>query len=138
VIIYQVHYDPMVISQAHVLSALVDVETTLPDTLDATEFLGRRITLPIVLDDRWNREALDRYRRSIRDKAVYLPSNIEYLAKNNGLDGGSAEALQLLVKSDWVCGASETGRPHLRLALIIICSSYSASAFILRAHSSSL
>jgi len=40
--------------------------------------------------------------RSIRDEAVYLPDNIEYLAKNNGLKGGVQEALKLLVGSDWL------------------------------------
>lgn len=64
-------------------------------------FPGRRITLPIVLDDRWNREALERYMQSTRDKAVYLPSNIQYLADNNGLEN-SGDALRKLVQSDWV------------------------------------
>ena len=40
--------------------------------------------------------------RSTRDKAVYLPSNIQYLADNNGLEGGAQEVLQKLVLSDWV------------------------------------
>lgn len=69
--------------------------------MNETSFSGRKITFPIVLDDRWNREALDRYMKSIRNEAVYLPSNIEYLARNNGLTNG-AEALDLLVRSDWV------------------------------------
>ncbi len=65
-------------------------------------FPGRKLTFPIVLDDRWNREALDRYMRSARDQAVYLPSNIDYLARNNGLKDG-AEALQVMISSPWVC-----------------------------------
>lgn len=66
------------------------------------EFPGRKFTFPIVLDDKWNKEALERYMHSIRDKAVYLPSNIEYLARNNGVEGGAEEALKLLVASPWV------------------------------------
>lgn len=66
------------------------------------EFDGRRITFPIVLDDKWNREALERYTSTIRDKAVYLPSNVEYLARNNGLSNAK-EALEKLIESDWVC-----------------------------------
>ncbi|KDQ58291.1 hypothetical protein JAAARDRAFT_193705 [Jaapia argillacea MUCL 33604] len=95
-------YDPSVISQAELLQNLVDAENSLPDSMKDMEFPGRRITFPIVLDDRWNREAVQRYMRSIRDKAVYLPSNIEYLANNNGLDGGAEEALKLLISSDWL------------------------------------
>jgi hypothetical protein len=64
-------------------------------------FKGRRITFPIVLDDPWSKEATERYMRSIREKAVYLPSNVEYIANNNGL-GGKNEALEKLVASDWV------------------------------------
>lgn len=52
--------------------------------------------------------------RSMRDEAVYLPSNIEYLARNNGLEGGADEALQLLVSSDWVCP-----HPSLRAPVLI-------------------
>ena len=70
-------------------------------------FSGRGITFPIVLDDRWNREALEKYMRSVRSEAVYLPSNIEYLAANNGLEGGAEEALRALVKTDWVSGSHQ-------------------------------
>lgn len=90
------------ISQPDLLAALVDVEASLPDTMENMTFPGRKITFPVVLDDSWNHEALERYMRSIRDEAVYLPSNIEYLAKNNGLRGGKEEALKLLVQTDWV------------------------------------
>ena len=80
---------------------LVDVELSLPADIESMEFPGRRITFPIVLDDRWNREALQQYMRTIRDRAVYLPSNIQYLANNNGLESEN-EALNLLIASDWV------------------------------------
>ncbi len=39
--------------------------------------------------------------RSIRASAAYLPSNVEYLARNNGLERAE-EALKLLVGTDWV------------------------------------
>ena len=68
------------------------------------EFPGRRIVFPIALDDRWNREALERYMSTTRNKAVYLPSNIDYLARNNGLQGGATEALEKLMGSSWVIG----------------------------------
>ena len=97
----QVHYDPLVISQGDLLAALIEAEASLPSSVESLTFPGRRITFPIVLDDRWNREALERYMRSIRQKAVYLPSNVEYLARNNGLSGGE-EALEVLVRSPWV------------------------------------
>lgn len=39
--------------------------------------------------------------KTIREQAVYLPSNVDYLARNNGFDD-SSEALNKLVSSDWV------------------------------------
>ncbi len=95
------HFDPLVVSQGDLLAALIAAEASLPSSVDSLTFPGRRITFPIVLDDRWNREALERYMRSIRKHAVYLPSNVEYLARNNGL-GSAEEALKLLVRTDWV------------------------------------
>lgn len=77
------------------------MERALPDTMRELVFPGRRVTFPVVLDDRWSRDALARYARSVRDEAVYLPSNVEYLARNNGLEGAEA-ALRMLVGTDWV------------------------------------
>lgn len=96
------HYDPQKISQAEILSNLIRAEEALPDSIADMEFPGRKLTFPIVLDDKWNAEALERYMRSIRDQAVYLPSNIDYLARNNGVEDGKEETLRLLVSSPWV------------------------------------
>ncbi|KAI0820844.1 urea carboxylase [Trametes gibbosa] len=96
-----VHFDSLVTSQASLLAALVDSEASLPSNVKSLVFPGRKITFPVVLDDRWNREALDKYMRSIRDNAVYLPSNIEYLARNNGLQSAQ-DALKQLVNTDWL------------------------------------
>ncbi|KAG6875088.1 hypothetical protein C0992_005252, partial [Termitomyces sp. T32_za158] len=96
----QCHYDPKLISQPEFLSYLITAQESLPSTMTNMEFLGRRITLPIVLDDPWNKEALQRYMATMRRDAIYLPSNIEYLGKNNGLE--PLEALQRLVQTDWL------------------------------------
>ncbi|KAJ7169273.1 urea carboxylase [Mycena crocata] len=95
------HFDPSLISQSDVLDALLDAESAIPDSMDEMKFAGRRLTFPIVLDDQWSRAALDRYTSSIRDSAVYLPSNIDYLARNNGFNTAQ-EVLDKLVASDWI------------------------------------
>ncbi|KAG1748041.1 allophanate hydrolase subunit 2-domain-containing protein [Suillus lakei] len=96
------HYDPSVISQEDVLAVLLNTERSLPDSASDLQFPGRKITFPIVLDDQWSRDALQRYMRTTRNSAVYLPSNIDYLARNNGLEGGVDEALQKLMDSAWL------------------------------------
>ncbi|ESK90672.1 urea carboxylase [Moniliophthora roreri MCA 2997] len=96
------HYEPSAVSSVNdLVDALVDAEATLGDDMADMTFPGRRITFPVVLDDSWSRDAIARYMKATRSKAVYLPSNIEYLANNNGLDSAQ-EALRKLVGSDWV------------------------------------
>lgn len=97
----QCHFDPAMISQKDVLDFLVEVENSLPDTMADIEFPQRKIVFPVALDDRWNREALERYMSNTRSKAVYLPNNIDYLARNNGLEGGATEVFEKLM-SNWV------------------------------------
>ncbi|KAG6917630.1 hypothetical protein DXG01_001737 [Tephrocybe rancida] len=94
------HYDARLVSQSEFLTSLVAVKDSLPTSVAQMSFPGRRISFPIVLDDPWNQEALRRYTMTVRQKAVYLPSNVDYLAKNNGLE--PEEALKRLVESDWL------------------------------------
>ena len=89
------------ISQASLLQCLIELAVLVPNDVTKVEFPARRITFPIVLDDSWNKEALARYMATTRDKAVYLPSNVDYLASNNGLSGAK-DALDKLIGSDWV------------------------------------
>ncbi|KAI0084211.1 urea amidolyase [Irpex rosettiformis] len=98
-----IRFDPSVVSQARLLEILVHVESALEEEKEGEEevFEGRKITFPVVLDDPWTREAVERYMGTVRDEAVYLPSNVEYLARNNGVDGRE-EVLDVLVKSNWL------------------------------------
>ncbi|KAF7760920.1 hypothetical protein Agabi119p4_10329 [Agaricus bisporus var. burnettii] len=96
-----IHYDNHLVSQADLVQHILSVIKTIPHDLTHLSFKGRRITFPIVLDDPWSKEATERYMRSIREKAVYLPSNVDYIANNNGLSG-SKEALDKLMASDWI------------------------------------
>ena len=82
------------------------MENSLPETMVDIEFPGRMIVFPVPLDDRWNREALERYMSTTGSRAVYLPSIIDYLAKINGLRGGATEVLEKLMGSRWVIRAT--------------------------------
>ncbi|KZO93557.1 urea carboxylase [Calocera viscosa TUFC12733] len=97
-----VHYNSSILSQTSLLDQLIAVERALPSTLADQTFPSRVLRMPIVLDDPWSQACIDDYMRTTRDKAVYLPSNSKYLADNNGLEGGSKEALQLLIQSEWL------------------------------------
>ena len=102
VIYFKVYYDHSEISQDDILKSLIHAAESIPESIEDMSFPGRLLSFPIVLDDRLNKEALERYMTSTRDKAVYLPSNVDYLATNNGIEGGSKEVLKLLTSSPWV------------------------------------
>lgn len=82
--------------------------TSCPMTLQAGDQVleSRILHLPMAFDDRWTRECISRYMRSARQEAPYLPSNIDFVAKNNGtlhlaLPGSVSEGL---CASLWLLG----------------------------------
>lgn len=49
---------------------------------------ARVLHLPLAFDDKWTQGAINKYMKSVRGEAPYLPSNIDFIAANNGLEGG--------------------------------------------------
>jgi urea carboxylase len=80
-----VHVDPDVLPQYRLLGILTELEQQLPATTDLV-VPSRTIRLPLSFDDPSIAEAIDRYRNGIRDTAPWLPSNVEFIRRINGLD----------------------------------------------------
>ncbi|MEE2060868.1 urea carboxylase [Rhodococcus artemisiae] len=80
-----IHFDPDVLPQYRLLGVLQDLETELPATHDLV-VPSRTVRLPLSFDDPSISEALSRYRSGVRDDAPWLPSNIEFIRRINGLD----------------------------------------------------
>ncbi|KAJ3813892.1 urea carboxylase [Lentinula aff. lateritia] len=93
------YFDPQKITQSEVLTILAEAARALPNSVTNLYFPGRRFTFPLVLNDQWCNDAILQYMKTIRNNAVYLPSNVEYLAQNNGL-GSSQVALKKIIASD--------------------------------------
>lgn len=87
------------------MTILAQAARALPNSVTNLYFPGRRFTFPLVLNDQWCNDAILQYMKTIRNNAVYLPSNVEYLAQNNGL-GSSQFALAKIVASDHVSCSS--------------------------------
>jgi urea carboxylase len=81
----QVHYDSARVHLHRLLDYLVLAESQIPD-INEMVIPSRILKLPFAYDDQWNREAIDRYSKSVKAKAPYLPSNIEFIARMNGLE----------------------------------------------------
>jgi len=79
-----VHVDPGVLSVRALVDVLVGLEAALPATADLT-VPSRRIHLPFSFDDPVIAEAVARYQAGVRPEAPWLPSNIEFIRRINGL-----------------------------------------------------
>lgn len=100
-----VRFDPVLAEQETVLSALRSTSQGLGRETLSVKLPSRLVHLPVVFDDSVSRETIARYVRSSgRSKAVYLPSNIDYLAKASGLDSAD-EVVKTFTGSDWYVSA---------------------------------
>ncbi|MFT5318268.1 MAG: urea carboxylase [Chlamydiales bacterium] len=96
----QIRYDNKVISLYRLLDVLLEAEEGLPDIKEMV-VKSRVVKLPIALDDQWCRAAVDTYMKSVRDTAPYLPDNIEFIKRINGL-GTSDEVLKTICEAEYL------------------------------------
>jgi len=67
------------------LETLKTIEKNLP-SVEQMEVPSRIIHLPIAIHDKWSRDAVAYYMQSVRAEAPYLPDNVQFVARCNGLD----------------------------------------------------
>eukprot|EP00178_Gracilaria_changii_P013285 TRINITY_DN37599_c0_g1_i1.p1 TRINITY_DN37599_c0_g1~~TRINITY_DN37599_c0_g1_i1.p1 ORF type:complete len:1716 (-),score=243.42 TRINITY_DN37599_c0_g1_i1:250-5397(-) len=81
-----IRYNPDMIHLNDLVRVLIEAENGTLGSLDDVVVPSRKLELPLAFDDRWTAEAQSRYRRSIRPDAPYMPSNVEFVRRINGLD----------------------------------------------------
>ncbi len=81
----QINYDSQRLDRHHLLDVLVQAEDLLPATEDI-EVPSRIVHLPLAFNADSTRTAIEKYRQSVRDTAPWLPSNIDFIRRINGLD----------------------------------------------------
>ncbi|MEW5305221.1 MAG: hypothetical protein WDW36_007777 [Sanguina aurantia] len=96
-----VEYDVRKLTLSRLLKLLVSAELVLPD-VSTMVLPSRTVRLPMAFDECWTHEAIERYMKSIRPSGPYLPSNIDYIAANNGLTGGRDEVRDTLFSSSYL------------------------------------
>ena len=80
-----IYYDGLKIPQHNLIDHLVKLEAQLGD-LSQTKVPCRLFKLPILFDSKKEKDAMKRYMETQRPYASYLPDNMEFVAKNNGLE----------------------------------------------------
>lgn len=82
----------------------------------------------LLLACRWTAEALQKYMKSTRSEAPYLPSNIEYIANNNALAGKEDVSSCCLASSQTI-----TLLPRLSHRQAVMSATHTASCVLLTA-----
>ncbi|KAL8829101.1 MAG: hypothetical protein Q9191_002204, partial [Dirinaria sp. TL-2023a] len=80
-----IHYNGLRIPQARLIEQLISLESSIGD-LSHAKVPSRIFKLPITFDTSGEKEAIKRYMETQRPYASYLPDNMEFVAKNNGLE----------------------------------------------------
>ena len=102
----QVNYDGRVIHQADLVDALVALEADLPE-VDDLKLPTRVLHLPLAFEDSATLDAVDRYRQSVRDTAPWLPNNVDFIQRINGLDTREQVRETILSASYMVLGLGD-------------------------------
>ena len=81
----QVHYDSRLITQRDLVNTLLERESRL-GSMDDMVVTSRVLHLPMAFEDSATLDAVTRYQETIRSEAPWLPNNVEFIRRINGLD----------------------------------------------------
>lgn len=96
-----IKYNCLQLPLSRLLEILKSIEKNLP-SIEELEVSSRVIHLPAAFHDKWTRDAMVYYSQSVRAEAPYLPDNVEFVARCNGLEsidqvGKYLQATQIIV-----------------------------------------
>ena len=102
----QVNYDGQRIHQSDLIDALLAIEADLPE-VDELKLNTRVLHLPLAFEDSATLDAVSRYRQSVRDTAPWLPNNVDFIQRINGLKTREQVQETILAASYMVLGLGD-------------------------------
>ena len=91
----QIHFDSQLLSHHKLLDHLYKAELDLAKRADNELVSSRVVYLPMSWDDESCRKAIEKYSKTIRENAPWVPSNLEFTRRINGLK--SIEAVKEVI-----------------------------------------
>lgn len=101
-----IHYDCLDLRLSELVEMLIAIETGLPPAEDM-EVESRVIHLPIACHEKWTAAAVAKYMDSVRAEAPYLPDNVEFIARCNGLEGSAEVEEYVMATQHMVIGLGD-------------------------------
>jgi urea carboxylase len=96
----QVNYDSRVIHQKDLLDALLRAEPRLPP-VETMKVKTRVVHLPMTFEDAATLDAVTRYRETVRSAAPWLPNNVDFIQRINGL-ARREEVAEIVFKTSYM------------------------------------
>ncbi|MGE4124639.1 MAG: urea carboxylase [Pusillimonas sp.] len=81
----QVRYDSLRIRQADLVDRLLALESRLPD-VTTVKVPTRVVHLPVAWEDSATLAAVQRYQETVKSSAPWLPNNVDFIQRINGLE----------------------------------------------------
>lgn len=85
----QVRYDSLLLSQKQLINLLLDLEAGLDD-ISQLKVPSRIVWLPMAFEDSATLGAVERYQETVCDNAPWLPNNVDFIQRINGLENRKA------------------------------------------------
>lgn len=80
----QVRYNSLILSQQQLMGILLEVESCLGD-VNAMRVPSRIVWLPMAFEDSATLDAVERYKETVCASAPWLPNNVDFIQRINGL-----------------------------------------------------
>jgi len=85
----QVNYDSRLIHQKTLVERLLKIENLLPE-IASMKIMTRILHLPMAFEDSATLDAQTRYRETVRANAPWMPNNVDFIQRINGLPSREA------------------------------------------------
>ncbi|WP_158368058.1 urea carboxylase [Candidatus Williamhamiltonella defendens] len=85
----QVRYDSLILSQQQLMTLLLELEAGLGD-VSQLKVPSRIVWLPMAFEDSATLGAVERYKETVCSNAPWLPNNVDFIQRINGLDSREA------------------------------------------------
>ncbi|WP_436877369.1 urea carboxylase [Siccibacter turicensis] len=102
----QVRFDTRRLSQEDLLARLLETESALGD-VSTLKVPSRIVWLPMAFEDSATLAAVDRYQQTVCSEAPWLPNNVDFIARANGLASRDAVRQILFDASYLVLGLGD-------------------------------
>lgn len=96
----QIHYDSQILPLPHLIQLLKEAEMEV-NHVDITKIPSRLLRLPLAFRDCWTLAAIEKYRQVVRPTAPYLPDNVDFVARINGLQSAD-EVREILTSATYL------------------------------------